>query len=213
MINSDHTVSPTLSPNKCIGQKDDQLQLVPREKPDDGQEDKRLFFTTLPPTLEPKKVMKTILSSHPGKAIVLKNETTQHGHGMEEFIKLGDEKDAISIFVDEDFHIHNADKHFQTFDGWDHENRDLEFFAKHTEYGHQKYRPLEDGTIQFEQDKDWVLGTDPGATRVMHVKKDSPHKLVFRDIKDLPWEEIRKWAAEKDKRISELEKSDEPEEE
>ena len=56
--------------------------------------------------------MPLILSSHPGKAIVLKNEVRQHGHGMEEMIKLGDEKDAISIFIDEDNHIHNADKHY-----------------------------------------------------------------------------------------------------
>ena len=56
--------------------------------------------------------MPLVLSSHPGKAIVLQNNTQQHGHGMEEYIKVGDEKDAISIFVDEDDHIHNANKHF-----------------------------------------------------------------------------------------------------
>ena len=97
-------------------------------------------------------------------------------------IKLGDEKDAISIFVDEDNHIHNADKHYQTFDGYEHTHRDLEFFTKHVDYGHHKYKPQEDGTILFLHDQEYVLGTDAGSTRVMHVKKDSAHKFVFRDI-------------------------------
>ena len=130
--------------------------------------------------------MPMILSSHPGKAVVLKDEVRQHGHGMEEFIKLGDEKDAVSIFVDEDNHIHNADKHFQTFDGYQHKDpRDLEFFTKHAEYGHQKYKPQEDGTILFLHDQEYVLGTDHTATRVIHVKKGSDKKFVFRDIKNL----------------------------
>ena len=136
--------------------------------------------------------MQMILSSHPGKAIVLKNEVKQHDHGMEEFIKLGEEKDAVSIFVDEDNHIYNANKHFKTFDGYEHESRDLEFFTKHpenhSEYEHQKYKPQEDGTILFLHDQKYVLGTDASATRVMHVKKDSQHKFVFRDIKNLLWD-------------------------
>ena len=129
--------------------------------------------------------MPLILSSHPGKAIVLKNETKQHDHGMEEFITLGDEKDAISVFLDEDYHIHNANKHFQTFDGYDHGSRDLEFFTKHFEYEHQKYMAQEDGTILFLKDEEYVLGTDAAATRVVHVKKDREPKFVFRDIKNL----------------------------
>ena len=62
---------------------------------------------------------------------------------MEEMIILGDEKDAISVFVDEDNHIHNADKHFQTFDGYENATRDLEFFTKHENINTrsmQKYR-------------------------------------------------------------------------
>lgn len=128
----------------CLGFKGGKVKLVERFEPTgDGLFDKlkqkmfndnRLFFDALTPTLLPLKVMPLILSSHPGRAIVLKNETKQHGHGMEEFIKVGDQKDAISIFVDEDNHIHNADKHFQTFDGYQHGNRDLEFFTKHVEY-------------------------------------------------------------------------------
>ena len=129
--------------------------------------------------------MPLILSSHPGRAIVLKNDVKQHDHGMEEFITLGDEKDAISVFLDEDCHIHNANKHYQTFDGYAHDSRDLEFLTKHVEYGHQKYMPQENGTILFLHDPEYVLGTDATTTRVMHVKKDSELKFVFRDIKNL----------------------------
>ena len=89
--------------------------------------------------------------------------------------------------MDEDNHMHNAAKHFQTFDGYEHHSRDLEFFTKHSEYGHQKYKPQEDGTILFLHDREYVLGTDATASRVMHVKKDSEHKFVFRDIKNLLW--------------------------
>jgi hypothetical protein len=182
-VNSDLTITPTHSPNMCLGWRDEKVVLVKRTLPEGGsQKDDRLFFDALTPTLAPEKTMPMILSSHPGKAVVLKNEVRQHGHGMEEFIKLGDEKDAISIFVDEDNHIHNADKHNQTFDGYEHDHRDLEFFTKHVEYGHQKYKPQADGTILFLADEDYVLGTDAKATRVMHVKKDSAHKFVFRDI-------------------------------
>lgn len=124
----------------CLGLREGVVVLVKREKPNEGS-DERLVFDELFPTIEPKNIMPLILSSHPGKAIVLKNEVKQHGHGMEEFIRLGEEKDAISIFVDEDNHIHNADKHFQTFDGYEHKSRDLEFFTKHQEYKHQKYKP------------------------------------------------------------------------
>jgi hypothetical protein len=106
----------------CLGFKSGKVKLVERFEPTgDGLFDKlkqklyndyRLFFDALPPTLAPQKIMPLILSSHPGRAIVLKDAVRQHGHGMEEFIKVGDEKDAISIFVDEDKHIHNADKHY-----------------------------------------------------------------------------------------------------
>merc|ERR1719329_11341 len=170
----------------CLGFRDEKVILVKHDISEGGaSKDERLFFDALSPTIVPKKTMPLILSSHPGKAIVLKNEVIQHSHGMEEMIKLGDEKDAISVFVDEDNHIHNANKHFQTFDGYDHESRDLEFFTKHVEYKHMKYKPQEDGTILFLKDEAYVLGTDEGATRVMHVKKDSKHKFVFRDIKKL----------------------------
>ena len=192
-VNSDMTISPTHAPNMCLGFKGGKVKLVDRfnEYTADGMFDKfkreifddnRMFFDSLQPTLAPEKIMPLILSSHPGRAIVLKKSTRQHGHGMEEFIKVGDEKDAISIFVDDDNHIHNADKQYQTFDGYQHHNRDLEFFTKHVEYAHQKYQPQQDGTILFLHDKNYVLGTDAGASRVMHVRKDSAHKFVFRDI-------------------------------
>ena len=144
----------------CLGYRDEKLILVPRKVKDESKEDERLFFDALPPTIKPEKVMPMILSSHPGKAVVLKGKIEQHGHGMVEYIKLGEEKDAISIFVDEDNHIHNADKHFQTFDGYEHHSRDMLFFTKHDEYEHQKYKPQEDGTILFLDDEEFVLGTD-----------------------------------------------------
>ena len=129
------------------------------------------------PALAPQNVMPLILSSHPGRAIVLTGTVRQHVHGLEEFIKVGDEKDAISIFVDEDNHIHNADRHNHTFDGYKYAHRDLIFYPKHVELPHQKYEPQQDGTILFLHDPNYVLGTDSSAKRVMHVKKDSPYKF------------------------------------
>lgn len=79
-------------------------------------------------------------TSHPGKGIVLTEATRQHGHGMEQFVAFGncDANQAVKIFVDDQDHIHNADKPQQTFDGYEHTTRPLEFFTKHKEYEHQK---------------------------------------------------------------------------
>lgn len=123
-------------------------------------------------------------SSHPGKAIVLTEETRQHGHGMEQMVAFGDSEKAVKIFVDDQDHIHNAEKPQQTFDGYEHEERPIEFFTKHLEYAHQKYVINVDGTIGLKMDQEYVLGTDDSQKKVMHVKKDSPNKFVFAKARD-----------------------------
>jgi len=55
--------------------------------------------------------------SHPEKAIVLTEVTRQHGHGMEQELAFGDASKAVAVFVDDQYHIHNAYRPQQTFDG------------------------------------------------------------------------------------------------
>lgn len=79
----------------------------------------KLVFDCLPATynLASLKILPLCPSSHPGRGIVLTEETRQHGHGMEQMLSFGDESKAVSIFVDDQDHIHNASKPQQTFDG------------------------------------------------------------------------------------------------
>ena len=80
--------------------------------------------------------MKMTLQSHTGKGIVFTGEQRQHGHGLEEMITLGNADDAESIFIDDDGFVHSKSRPSSVFDGYDHTNRDLEFFPMHKEYGH-----------------------------------------------------------------------------
>jgi len=96
----------------------------------------QLIFKDLLPTFHNQKSMKMTLRSHPGKGVCLTNKNRQHGHGMEEFLTLGDSHNAISIFADNNHHIHLKHGSFQTLDGYDHTKRDLEFFTMHLEYKH-----------------------------------------------------------------------------
>jgi len=171
----------------CLGFREGKGLVLVNHELTNTSVDERLFFDDLPPTISPMDIryMPMVLFSHPGKAIVLTHETRQHGHGMEQMMKVGDEKDAMWVFKDADNHIHNYEVPFQTFDGHDHHQRDLEFFTKHVDYGHMKYKAQVDGTILFLHDDDFVLGTDEKAERVMHVNKNSEHKFVFRDIRYL----------------------------
>lgn len=86
---------------------DTQLCLVKRT-----DDQNKLVFDSLPPTyaLKNLKIMPLCPSSHPGKAVVLTEETRQHGHGMDQMVAFGDAANAVNIFVDDQDHIHNAQR-------------------------------------------------------------------------------------------------------
>ena len=62
------------------------------------------------PTVDPNIPSLPLIMSSPvdGKAVVHEKETRQHGHGMEQMLKVGDAKDAISVFFDEDDFVRDA---------------------------------------------------------------------------------------------------------
>ena len=70
-----------------LGIKDDDLVLV---KNSDFKN--RLVFDKLEPSfnLETLKVMALKPSSHKGIGIVIKDEVTQYGHGMNQYLEIGD---------------------------------------------------------------------------------------------------------------------------
>lgn len=95
---------------------------------------------------------------------------------------MGKPDKAIRVFLDEDDHLHDYDRPFQTFDSCDHANRAITFFTKHNDYGHQKYTINGDGTIGLEYNPDWVLGTDKAGKNVAHVQRtDKKRRLVFEN--------------------------------
>ena len=94
-------------------------------------------------------------------------------------ITLGNADDAESIFIDDLGFVHSKTRPASVFDGYEHETRDLEFFPMHTDYGHQKFRINQDGTISFVPNPDWVLGTDANTKRVKFVKRGNEHQFIF----------------------------------
>ena len=51
-------------------------------------------------------------------------------------IKVGDVKDAISVFFDDEDFVRDSRYTHNAFDGWDPTNRPLQYFTKHSDYGH-----------------------------------------------------------------------------
>jgi len=96
-------------------------------------------------------------------------------------ITLGDAKDAESIFIDSHGFIHSKSRPSQAFDGYEHETRDLEFFSLHMDYDHQQFSINQDGTISFNNDPNWVLGTDENVKKVKFVKKGNEHQFIFEE--------------------------------
>lgn len=119
------------------------------------------------------------MRSIPGKAIVLSTRVQQHGHGWEQYMTIGDPKDAVSVFLDKDGHIQNADKPYQCFDGWMQSMRGPIFFTKHLDYSHQKFTVNADGTIALTNNKSRVFGTNKEQTEIEFVDKSSPFRIVF----------------------------------
>lgn len=98
-----------------------------------------MVFSEVTPTVNPKISTLPLIMSSPvdGKAIVYEDDTRQHGHGMEQMLKVGDSENAISVFFDEADFVRDIKYTFQAFDSWEHEERPIEFFTKHNDYPHQ----------------------------------------------------------------------------
>ena len=86
-VNNDRTVSPTHAPYMVFGIKgsrkeESKFELILVKNTD---EEDKLVFENLKPSydLSSLKVMALKMSSHKGKAIVIKDSLKQHGHGME----------------------------------------------------------------------------------------------------------------------------------
>lgn len=88
VVNEDQSISPTHAPYMVFGIKNDELVLVKKE-----DSHHRLIFDQISPSydLETLKTLALKPSSHKGKGVVLKKETRQHGHGMEQMLEFGPE--------------------------------------------------------------------------------------------------------------------------
>lgn len=89
VINNDLTISPTHSPHLVWGWNGRDLVL---KKENDKS---KLVFKDLEPSLRPAHYLPLTLKSHPGKGVVFNGDTKQHGHGQEEYIKVGSADHAI----------------------------------------------------------------------------------------------------------------------
>ena len=99
VVNADNSMSPTHAPKMRFGiNKENILGLVK-----ETDTDKILIFNDVTPTVDPNIPTLPLIMSSPadGKAIVLDDETRQHGHGMEHMLKVGDAENTIKVFFDE----------------------------------------------------------------------------------------------------------------
>ena len=69
----------------------------------------KLVFKNLDPSYKLKNLslMELKPTSHKGKGIIIKNNGfTQPDHGLSQKLEIGNEKEAISVFLDQRNHIH-----------------------------------------------------------------------------------------------------------
>lgn len=132
-INPNRTISPTHSPKMVWGVRSGELVLVHQGSP------QQLVFKELRPSFTPELTFRLTLISHPGKGIVKNGSERQYGHGLDQYISLGDARFAMTCFMDEFSQLHDADMPYQTLDGWDHTKVAPHFFTNHLEYKHEKF--------------------------------------------------------------------------
>lgn len=130
MVNKDKTISPTKAPNLVWGIGPNR-ELILVEAVDIQR---RLLFKDLKPTqFNVVKSFKLALGSHKGKGIVMTGENVQKNNGLEQHLKIGLAKDALSMFIDADGYIHHSNQPYQVFDAQSHvqskRSRDLVLFS------------------------------------------------------------------------------------
>ena len=65
--------------------------------------------------------MQLVSPNHGGKGIVVKRDghhCKQYSHGLDKYLEIGKKEDAMSVFVDENNHIHWSKYPSLVFDGW-----------------------------------------------------------------------------------------------
>lgn len=116
------------------GIRGDELVLVKKDAHD------KLIFNQLIPSYQLGNLneMPLIPSNHKGKAIVVKHgKVDQHGHGMIQHLEIGNESEAMSIFIDKNNHMLWLDCPSLAFDAYNHhEAKAYYLFTSHTEYPH-----------------------------------------------------------------------------
>ena len=111
--------------------------------------------------IEDLKLMPLKPTSHKGLNIVVnKQRDRQHGHGTDQILEFGDEKDVISVFLDENNHLHWSKYPALVFDSVRHENNHGTrwLHSSHIDYAHHKFNINDDGKISLKSHPNWVLG-------------------------------------------------------
>ena len=185
VVNSDNSLSPTHAPKMRWGINKENIMGLVKET----DTDRILIFNDVTPTVDPMIPTLPLIMSSPldGKAIVHMEEgkcQRQHGHGMEQFLLIGDADKARKVFFDEADFVRDSQYTFQAFDAYEHESRPIEFFTKHNDYHHQQFYLTEEGSIHMKIRLDWYLGLNKEHTKAIFVKKDDPNKCIFRGAKE-----------------------------
>ena len=176
-------IQPCGAPNMVWGirESDNKLVLVPK-----CDENQCLFPSmSLPQPFGEKPGNSFALRpmNFPGRAIV-KTGIIQEGHGMQQLIRLGElcGEGELSIFFDGD-DIHDGDNPYSVMDAWCYETRAVIFFTKESTREHIKFTANTDGTISLNMNPEYVLGTNSGENEIWFVKRDSPYKFIFENLR------------------------------
>ena len=111
VINSDNSISPTHSPKMRFGlvKEDEELKNgVSLGLVDEKETDKVLIFKETSPSVDTEMPSLKLEMTSPaaGKGIVWSGKVNQYGHGMDQLIKVSDNKDEfLQVWWDEELHV------------------------------------------------------------------------------------------------------------
>ena len=74
-------------------------------------------------------------------------------------------------------------------DAWCYETRPVIFFTKESTREHIKFTANSDGTISLNMNPEYVLGTCSSEDEIWFVKRDSPYKFIFENLRELLYPE------------------------
>ena len=174
-----------------IRESDNGLVLLPID--DEHYENLCIFTRDMSAALPLKKQCENSIKlapiNYPGKSIIVTG-TIQEGHGMQQLLGLGDINDdkAVAIFFDGD-DIHDLSNFYSVMDAWCYETRPVIFFTKESTREHIKFTANSDGTISLNMNPEYVLGTCASEDEIWFVKRDSPYKFYFENLRRMLYPE------------------------